>query len=74
MSARQMTPWELRGYLTYPNQYGKPRPGTSEEINWSKGWAKAQAEAIECQKSDYHLHLEQEALLGRDSFFANYDG
>ena len=67
-----MTVWETRGYLTYPNHYGKPRAGTREEISWSKGWSKAQAEANLEQKSDYHLHLAQEAMLGRNSYAASY--
>jgi hypothetical protein len=67
-----MTVWETRGYLTYPNHYGKPRPGTKEELHWSKGWCKAQAEALENQKSDYHLSLENDALFGRDTFAASY--
>jgi hypothetical protein len=41
-----MTVWETRGYLAYPNHFGKPRPGTPEEINFCKGWAKAQAEDL----------------------------
>lgn len=64
--------WEIRGYLTYPNQYGKPLPGTSEEINWARGWGKAQREHLENQKSDYHLQLENDALYGRDTFAVAY--
>jgi hypothetical protein len=68
-----MSPWEMRGYLTYPNLFGKPQPGSSEEDKWARGWNKAQAEHLENRKSDYHLSLEQDALFGRESFFANYD-
>ena len=70
--AGQMTPWELRGYLTYPNQFGKPVPGTREEMNWSIGWSRAQREDLEGAKSQYHLDLESEALLGRDTYAASY--
>lgn len=67
-----MTVWETRGYLAYPNHYGQPKPGTSEELNWARGWAKAQAEHMLSQKSDYHLALENDALAGRDSYAASY--
>jgi hypothetical protein len=67
-----MTGWELRGYLTHPNQYGKPRPGTTEEANWSRGWMKAEMEANLERTSDYHLHLAQDALLGRDTYAVQY--
>lgn len=69
---KTITGTELRGYLTYPNQYGKPGPGTADEIKWSRGWARAQAEHMNNQKSDYHLSLENDALLGRDSYSAQY--
>jgi hypothetical protein len=68
----RLTPWELRGYLTYPNHYGKPQPGTREEMNWSIGWARAQREDLENAKSQYHLDLEFDAMLGRDSYSAEY--
>lgn len=67
-----MTPWELRGYLSYPNQYGKPHPGTREEMNWSIGWLRAQREDLEGAKSQYHLDLEFEAGLGRNTYAASY--
>ena len=69
---RDMTQWELRGYLTYPNQYGKPHPGTREEMQWSIGWARAQREDLESQKSQYHLDLENDALFGRDTYAVQY--
>lgn len=67
-----MSVWETRGYLTYPDQYGKPLPGTKEELAWSRGWIRAQREKMESAKSEYHLHLENDALLGRDSYSASY--
>jgi hypothetical protein len=67
-----MTANELRGYLTYPNDYGKPRPGSPEENAWCRGWTKAQAEDLQCRKSDYHLSLENDALYGRDSYAVQY--
>jgi hypothetical protein len=73
MATRQMTPWELRGYLTYPNHFGKPKPASPEDNAWCRGWAKAQAEDLESRKSDYHLQLENDARFGRDTYFANYD-
>ena len=72
MNTPRMTPWELRGYLTYPNQYGKPHPGTREEMNWSVGWLRAQREQMESAKSQYHLDLENDALYGRESYAASY--
>lgn len=42
----KMTRWELRGYLTYPSERGKPRPGTPEEANWLRGWLKADREKV----------------------------
>lgn len=71
MSAR-MTPWELRGYLAYPQHYGKPSPGTREEMNFCIGWSRAQREDLENQKSQYHLDLERDALFGRDSYAVEY--
>lgn len=68
----KMTTWELRGYLTYPNQYGKPSPGTREEMGWSIGWMRAQREDQECAKSQYHLDLENDALYGRNSYAVDY--
>lgn len=70
--AKEMTGWELRGYLAYPNHFGKPKPGTIEENRFCRGWSKAQAEANLERTSDYHMHLAQEAELGRDSYSANY--
>jgi len=67
-----MTVWETRGYLAYPNHYGKPKPGTSEEINFCRGWAKAQAEDLENRKSDWHLQLENDYLAGRDTYAVSY--
>lgn len=67
-----MSVWETRGYLTYPETHGKPLPGTADEIKWSRGWLRAQREHMEGMKSEYHLHLENDALLGRDSYSASY--
>jgi hypothetical protein len=67
-----MTPWELRGYLTYPNHYGKPRAGTEPEIHFAKGWSKAQAEDLLQRKSEYHLSLEQDAMYGRSAWSDEY--
>ena len=68
----QMTQWELRGYLSYPQHYGKPRPGTREEMGWSIGWMRAQREDQERAKSQYHLDLENDALFGRDTYAVQY--
>jgi hypothetical protein len=42
-----MSPWELRGYATYPQRYGMPQAGTAEELAWARGWNKAQRETID---------------------------
>lgn len=69
---KTMTAWELRGYLIYPSLHGKPYAGTREEMQWSIGWARAQREDLECAKSQYHLDLEFEAELGRNTYAASY--
>ena len=61
----ELSAWELRGFLAYPQQYGKPKPGTQEEIRWSKGWIKAQAQS--------NNPLGDEWAFGRDTYFAHYD-
>lgn len=72
MGRSTMTVWETRGYLTYPNQYGKPAPGTNEETLWARGWSKAQREANLEATSDYHKQLSDDYYAGRDSFAASY--
>lgn len=70
--AGAMTRWELRGYLAHPGHYGKPQPGTPEEINFCRGWNKAEAEAKLERTSDYHKQLSDDYYAGRDSYAASY--
>lgn len=70
--SRQFTPWELRGYLAYPQHYGKPRPGSPEENSFSRGWTRAQEEDLLSRKSQYHLDLENDYWAGRESYAAQY--
>jgi hypothetical protein len=72
MNGKHMTPWELRGYLTYPRTDGKPRPGTREEMNWSIGWSRAQREDDLAKQSQLGLDLQFESDLGRNSYAADY--
>jgi hypothetical protein len=72
MSAKAMTPWELRGYLTYPRLDGKPIPGTREEMNFSIGWARAQREDQLTHQSQLALDLDFESGYGRDTYAVDY--
>ena len=67
-----MTPWELRGYLTWPRTDGKPHPGTREEMNWSIGWNRAQREDNIAKQSQLGMDLQFDMDLGRESFAAHY--
>lgn len=69
---REMTPWELRGYLTYPRLDGKPRPGTREEMNWSIGWQRGQREDQLAKQNQLYFDLDFETELGRDTYAADY--
>lgn len=70
--ARFMTDWERRGFLTYPRLDGKPKAGTREEANWSKGWTHAQRIDIMTRESETAAQIIMESELGRETFAANY--
>lgn len=67
-----MTPWELRGYLTYPRNDGKPLAGTPEEINFAKGWERAQREDILSRQSYLAQEIDFDSEFGRDTFASSY--
>jgi hypothetical protein len=58
----------LRGYLTHPNQHGKPKPGTTQELAWSKGWVRADYQSRLANQSQLALEMENDENFGRDTY------